>query len=89
MMARESGTSFVLPAVVALQLLHCGLGSRVPVSAGLAREVPGTDEGGLDLVARSSSMVRWLCGLALEARLLILCEVGPRRACVRATCGAG
>jgi len=87
MMARESGTSFVCQP---LSPCSFSIAAWVPASQwplGSPERYPKRMRALWIWVARSSSMVRWLCGLALEARLPILCEVGPRRACVRATAG--
>lgn len=43
------GDELGLPAVVGLELLHGGLGAAVPVSGGVSGEIPGVDQGGLDL----------------------------------------
>jgi len=43
------GDKLRLPAVIALEFLHGGFGSSVPMTRGLAREVTGFDQRGLDL----------------------------------------
>ena len=56
------GNEFCLPAVIALEFLHGGFGSSVPMTRGLAREVTGFDERRLDLGGTSIVDSALSCG---------------------------
>jgi len=57
------GDEFCLPAVIALEFLHGGFGSSVPMTLGLAREVAGFDQRRLDLGGTSIVDSALSCGL--------------------------